>query len=80
MIRKHLFALAVATIPTKITATRVLKLAGAFGAFADHRRHDRAGHLSSARALLFAEGPCRIGMAFQAPVGDHEAFGDGLFG
>lgn len=72
--------LAIPTIPAKITATRVLKLAGAFGAFADHRRHDRAGDLRGAGALLFAEGAGGIGMAFQAPVGDHDAFGHRLFG
>ena|SRR5260370_16144653 len=78
--RSKLLTLAISAIPTKITAARVLKLAGAFGAFAYHRRHDRAGDLSSARALLFAEGSCRIRMAFQAPVGDHDAFRHGLFG
>ena len=67
-------------IPTKITATRMLQLTGAFGAFANHRRHDCAGDLSSIRALLFAEGPGRIGMTFQTPVGDQDAFGHGLFG
>ncbi len=42
----------------------MFQLAGAFGAFADHRRHDRAGDLRGAGALLFAEGARGIGMAF----------------
>lgn len=58
----------------------MFQLAGAFGATAYHRGHDCAGDLSSIRALLFAEGPGRIGMTFQSPVGDQDAFGYGLFG
>ena len=30
--------------------------------------------------MLFAEGSGGIRMTFQTPVGDHDAFGDGLFG
>ncbi len=71
--------LAIPTIPTEITSARMLQLPGAFGAFADHRGHDGAGHLSGRSALLFAEGSCGIRMTFQTPVGDHDAFGDGLF-
>jgi hypothetical protein len=50
----RLLTLTEATIPTKITSTRVLQLTGAFGAFADHCGHDGAGDLSSIGALLFA--------------------------
>ena len=78
--RLRSLTLAVPTIPTKITATRVLQLAATLRAFANHRGHDRAGDLSSARALLFAEGSRGIGMTFQAAVGDHDAFGHRLFG
>ena len=58
----------------------MLKLAGAFGAFANHRGHDRAGDLGSSRALLFAKGARGIGMTFQAAVGDHDALRHRLFG
>ena len=37
-----LLALAVATVPAKITPTRMLELAVAFGADADHGGHDGA--------------------------------------
>src|SRR5258706_5810901 len=76
----RLLTLTKPTIPTKITATRMFQLTRALGAFADHCGHDRSRDLSSIGALLFAEGPGGIGVAFQAPVGDHDAFGDGLFG
>src|SRR5206468_12059960 len=62
-------------IPTKITPTRMFQLAAAFGADADHRGHDGAGNFCCARALLFAESAGGIGMTFQTPVGDHDAFG-----
>ena len=58
----------------------MLQLAGAFGAFADHGGHDGAGDLGRRSALLFAQGAGGIGMTFQPAVGDHDAFGDGLFG
>lgn len=41
-IKKHLTALAVTTISAKVAAARVLKLAVAFGADANHVRHDRS--------------------------------------
>jgi len=44
MIRRHLTALAVPTIPTKITPTRMLQLTMAFGAGANHCGHDRADY------------------------------------
>src|SRR5712692_5656567 len=75
-----LLTLAVPTIPTKITPTRVFQLAGTLRALADHRGHDRARDLSSTGALLFAESARGIRMAFQAAVGDHDTFGHGLFG
>ena len=55
--------LAIPTIPTKITPTRVLQLTGAFGAFADHRGHDRAGDVRAGRALLFTKGARGIRMS-----------------
>src|SRR3979409_1881780 len=76
----HLFTLTKPTIPTKITPTRMLQLPGAFGAFADHCGHDCAGGLGSRSTVLFAEGASGVGVTFQAAVGDHDAFGDGLFG
>jgi len=62
----------------------MLQLTVAFGAGADHGGHDRADdRLSSdwrSRLGLFTEGARGIGMALQAPVGDHDAFSDCLFG
>ena len=61
----------------------MLKLSMTLGADADHCGHDCADYRLSADwggLRLFAEGARGIGMALQAPVGDHEAFGDGLFG
>jgi hypothetical protein len=72
--------LAKPTIPAEITPTRVLQLTGAFGAFANHCGHDGARDLGSVGALLFAEGARGIRMPFETPVGDHDAFGDCLFG
>src|SRR5262249_55488423 len=43
--------LAIPTIPTKITATRMLQLSAAFGADADHGRHDCADYMLGARGL-----------------------------
>src|SRR5260370_1616969 len=68
--RSKLLTLAISPIPTKITAARVLKLAGAFGPFAYHRRHDRPGDLSSARPLLFPQASCPIQIPCQPPAAD----------
>ena len=63
----------------------MLQLAVAFRAGADHCGHDgadyglrRDGRRGGVR--LFAERTGGIRVTFQAPVRDHEAFGDGLFG
>lgn len=63
----------------------MLQLTVAFGAGADHRGHDRANYRLGGDGRrgwmrLFPKGACGIGMTFQTPVRDHEAFGDGLFG
>src|SRR5207253_6431999 len=76
-------AFAVPTIPTEIAAARVFQLAAAFGADADHRGHDCAHHVlrseCGVRSLL-SQCARGVGMALQAAVGDHDAFGHGLFG
>jgi len=41
-VRSLLLTLAVPTIPTEITTTRMLQLAMTFGTSADHSGHDRA--------------------------------------
>jgi len=78
-----LLALAVAAVPAKIAATRMLKLAVAFGADADHVGHDGAGYglLVRGVCLLFARyRACRVRQILHAANGDHDALGNGLFG
>lgn len=77
-----LLTLAVAAIPAEITAARVLELAVAFGADADHVGHDGAGDgfLVMLRLLLARYGARGIGKVLDASNGDHDALGDRLLG
>ena len=58
---RRLLTLAVSTVPTEIAATRVLELAVALGADADHVGHDGAGD----RLLLWV----KLGLLFAHRAG-----------
>ena len=77
-----LLTLAIATVPTEITSARVLELAVAFGADADHVGHDGAGDgFLVMLGLLFARhGASGIGKILDAADRDHDALGNRLFG
>ena len=73
--------LAVAAIPAKITSARMLELAVALGADADHVGHDGAGDgllLGMELSLLLAHRACRIGEILNASDRDHDALGNRL--
>src|SRR4029077_7157568 len=58
----------------------MLELAVAFGADADHVRHDRADRWLRARCLMFfGQRTRRVGQVLHAPVSDHDALGNSLF-
>ena len=77
----NLFTLALAAVPTEIAAARVLELAVAFRADADHVGHDgaRDGLLLWVKlGLLFADRAGGVRKILDAPHGDHDALGDRL--
>src|SRR6185369_16129080 len=77
----NLLTLAVAAVPAEIAAARVLELAVAFGADADHVGHDgaRDGLLLWVKlGLLFADRAGGVRKILDAPHGDHDALGDRL--
>jgi len=77
----NLLTLAVAAVPAEIAAARVLELAVAFRADADHVGHDgaRDGLLLWVKlGLLFADRAGGVRKILDAPHGDHDALGDRL--
>jgi len=58
----------------------MFELAVAFGADADHVRHDCANRWLCARCLVFFRQRARgVGQVLHAAVSDHDAFGNRLF-
>ena len=76
-----LLTLAIATVPTEITSARVLELAVAFGADADHVGHDGAGDGFLGVVLGLLGGDCarRVGEILDTADRDHDALRNCLF-
>ena len=73
--------LAIPAVPAEITSARVLELAVAFGADADHVGHDGAGNgfLGLVLGVLFArDGAGGVRQILDAAHGDHDALRDRL--